>query len=264
MDTKQKKIEKTLYNFDYESKEEKKVREKRLKEKAMQEKRVKRKGARKKADNKKSASKKSENIYLDKNVDKIEQRKKYDDEIIIGVTRRPDKENVKKTKQTKKTNLNSIKNINNYGRIKDKKKGLNNKQIKIDNSYILDGQAQDIKTKKILKIIKVLTLIIIIIAAGLFAMLSPIFNLKNIEIKGNNILTRETIISLSEIKTEQNIFKIYNTKDIKNIKQNAYVNEVKIHKKLPDTIQITIQEREPSFILEYGNGYVYINNQGYM
>ena len=95
-------------------------------------------------------------------------------------------------------------------------------------------------------------------------MLSPLFNIKNIQVVGNTILSSEEIISISGIKTEENMFKVMKLKTIDRIKENAYINEVAIHKKLPNTIEIQVKERKPSFMLEYGNGYVYLSNQGYM
>ena len=95
-------------------------------------------------------------------------------------------------------------------------------------------------------------------------MLSPLFNIKNIQVVGNTILSSEEIISLSGIKTEENMFKVMKLKTIDRIKENAYINEVAVHKKLPNTIEIQVKERKPSFMLEYGNGYVYLSNQGYM
>ena len=69
---------------------------------------------------------------------------------------------------------------------------------------------------------------------------------------------------MSAINLNENIFK-YTKKQIKeNIKENSYVEEVDIKRKLPDEIQITIKERFPKFMITYGNAYVYINNQGYI
>ncbi len=287
----QKKDKKNLYNFDYESKEEKRLRQRKLKEKKLKEKELKQKEIKdkkieerkkKKADVNKSASKKSRKLDTDKDNGQASQRKRYDDEIIIGVTRVPEKNNIKhKNKLENKDKANIIKrdsnsnikaktNAKSYNKtnikMKDNKKVKNTKN-NIDNSYIIDEQEpKNIKKKstKVIKIIRLLALIVIIIAAVAFAMLSPIFNLKNIEIEGNSKITNDEIISLSGIKIDENIFKVHNLGVIKNIKQNAYIKDATIHKKLPGTLEIKIQERQPSYMLEYGNGYVYVDNQGYM
>ena len=94
-------------------------------------------------------------------------------------------------------------------------------------------------------------------------MLSPFFNIKNIEIVGNQKLTNEEIISLSQVQKDENTFKLVKSNVQKNIKQNAYVENVKIKRNLPDTITIEIEERTPTYMITFANAYAYINNQGY-
>ena len=49
-----------------------------------------------------------------------------------------------------------------------------------------------------------------------------------------------------------------------NIKENAYVDEVKVNRILPNTIEITVTERQVAYLLEYGSSYAYIDEQGYI
>ena len=95
-------------------------------------------------------------------------------------------------------------------------------------------------------------------------MLSPIFNVTTIVVEGNNIVSTNEIISLSGIKKDENIFKFSKSQISKNIKQNAYINKIQISKSIPNTIKIIVEERTPKYIVEFGNGYVYISNQGYI
>ena len=95
-------------------------------------------------------------------------------------------------------------------------------------------------------------------------MLSPAFNIKNINVIGNSKISSDTIISLSGLYFEQNIFNISKTQIENSIKQNAYINNVEIKRKLPDTIEIEVEERIATYMLTLGNAYVYINNQGYI
>ena len=75
---------------------------------------------------------------------------------------------------------------------------------------------------------------------------------------------------LADVKTqEKRIDKLYQdgviTSDIKDaIKQNAYIDNVEISRKLPDSIEIKVEERTATYMLTLGNAYVYINNQGYI
>lgn len=95
-------------------------------------------------------------------------------------------------------------------------------------------------------------------------MLSPLFNITKIEVKGNQKLTASLLEDLSGITKGENTFKINTKEAINSIKQEAYVNSVKISRNLPDTIIIEIVERHATYMLEFANGYMYINNQGYM
>lgn len=110
-----------------------------------------------------------------------------------------------------------------------------------------------------------LVLIIGLISGGIvFALTSPIFNIKNINVLNNNQLSSDTIISLSELKQEENIFKFYSKKVKDKIKENPYIENVKIHRKLPSTIEIEIEEREPKYSVDFMGKYAYINTQGYL
>ena len=75
----------------------------------------------------------------------------------------------------------------------------------------------------------------------------------------------ETYISLTKINIEStNIFAITNNNIRKNLKENPYVEEVSIKRKLPNTLQIYITERKVSYQIEYSNNYIYLDNQGYI
>ena len=65
------------------------------------------------------------------------------------------------------------------------------------------------------------------------------------------------------MQIDENTFKLVKSKVQNNIKQNAYVENVKVKRKLPDTIIIEIEERTPTYMISFANAYAYINNQGY-
>lgn len=169
----------------------------------------------------------------------------FDKEIVIGMPRISDDK--EKNKKNKKTSVNTNKNMQNA-----KKKLTKQQQIAIK------------KKKAILKIVKVLTLIIVIIGVSIYVALSPLFNIKEINVTGNSKLSKEEIISLSELKTDENTFKV-SKKNIKNkVKANAYIENVKIRRKLPDKVKIIVVERVATYMIPFANSYIYINNQGYM
>lgn len=126
-------------------------------------------------------------------------------------------------------------------------------------------QRQILKKKKRIKLmLKFTALLIIIIAGIIFALVSPIFNIKEIDVSNNEQIKTETIVSLSQLNLGQNIFKFNKNKVNKNIKTNAYIESVEIKRKLPNKVQIQIEERKQEYNVEFLNGYAYINNQGYI
>ena len=70
---------------------------------------------------------------------------------------------------------------------------------------------------------------------------------------------------MSGIPINENMFK-FSKKNVKqSITSNPYVEEAKISRKLfSNKVEIEIKERTATLMLEYGNSYVYINNQGYI
>ena len=192
---------------------------------------------------------------------------------------------VEKNGQAKRKKIeekNKIKNVREREkRIKQKKK---NDEFDLENEMViqmtnrnnmekeqkrikeLDKQAEkrnkrNIKVKNILKI---MLLIGVIICGIIFSMTSPIFNIKEIQVTNNNITPSDTIISLSELKLDENIFK-FNKYNVKNkIKENAYIEDVKIHRKIPNVVQIEITQRQPKYSIDFMGKYAYINSQGYI
>ncbi len=106
-------------------------------------------------------------------------------------------------------------------------------------------------------------LILIIVAITLF-LLSPIFNISKIEVNGNEKISSDEITSLSRIVKGMNLFSINKRQTAENIKENPYIENVKISRKPPMTLQITVQERNIEFLLEYGSSYAYIDKNGYI
>lgn len=120
------------------------------------------------------------------------------------------------------------------------------------------------RNKKIKFVLKVVVLLGIIIGGTVFAMTSPIFNIKDIQVSNNSQVSSDTIISLSELTYDKNIFQFNKFSVIEKIKENAYIEDVKIHRKIPNTIQIEVNERTPKYSVDFMGKYAYISSQGYI
>lgn len=173
-----------------------------------------------------------------------------DNEIVIGLRIKEDLP-VEKPKNTKKATKK-----------KAKKKKYN--QNITPRKYKEQQQQAKQKRMKKFKVVKYILLVLLFIGGCIYIALSPIFNIKAITVVGNEKISTEQIISLSKIEKQTNLFQ-YKKSDIKqNVKQNAYIDTVSISRRYPDTIQITVTERKPAYILEFANTYVYMSSQGYL
>lgn len=180
----------------------------------------------------------------------------FDDEMVIGVNKKREENTHKKKKNNTKNNSKKNKKKKNNKKAKNKKtkRMLTDEEIEI----------QRIKRMKKLKIAKYLMLIALFITLIVVTMFSPLFNIKSIVITGNNKITQNEIISLSQVQLEENTYKINKYKVKQRIKENAYIEDVTIKRKLPSELQISIVERQVAFMIEYGASFVYIDNQGYI
>ena len=161
----------------------------------------------------------------------------FDDEYFIGMPKNNKKYPIAQKNKIKKQKVKKVKNI---------------------------SPQQQKRKKAMLKIFRWTCLVAIFVGIIVYIMLSPIFAIKKITVNTDGKLTEQEIISLSAINLNENSFKYSKKQIVENIKENSYVEDVKIKRKLPDEIQITIKERTPKLIITYGNAYVYIDSQGYM
>lgn len=205
----------------------------------------------KKETNKKSKTKKA-NSNKKKNEKKDNEIINLDNEIVIGMTikEEPKKQTNKKSTKTKK-NTNKTKS----------------KQTKKEETKNTTKKKNNKKTKKKnikLKIIKWLFLLMLLITAIILFMLSSVFNINKITVTNNNKISEQEIINLSGLVKDENMFKTSNKKIKDDVKQNPYIENVKVSRSISGTINLEVTERVATYMLKFANGYVYINNQGYM
>ncbi len=142
---------------------------------------------------------------------------------------------------------------------RDKHRTKQNKNPKIE-------KEKRIKKYKIIKlIIKLFIFIALLTGLVVYAFTSPIFNISEINILGNEKFEKEEYLNLSQLNIGENIFNFRKSTVISNIKTNGYVESVKVKRKLPTKIEIIIEERTPTFLVALEDGtFAYINNQGYI
>lgn len=169
-------------------------------------------------------------------------------------------------------------------RIKEQKKQENKEEFDYDtelvikmtnrNKMIKDEEIRKIRNKEAIKrkrrnrkikfIIKAVATIGITAGVMTFALTSPIFSIYEINVINNEIVPKDTVISLSGLKTEENLFKFIKIAAIEKIKEEPYIENAKIRRKLPNTIEIEVEERKPQYEIKLLESYAYISEQGYI
>ena len=122
------------------------------------------------------------------------------------------------------------------------------------------------KKRKRRKIILVIFIILCIITAiCIYLLTSDVFKIQTIEIIGNEQLTPEEILELSEVKQGDNIFITTEIVTKVKLKRNGYIEDVKLQKEYPNKIKIEVKERQKAYqILTQTGCYIYIDGQGYL
>ena len=102
----------------------------------------------------------------------------------------------------------------------------------------------------------------ILAAAGVF-LSSGFFAIENIEVEGNVYYSDDEVINIAAAKTGGNLFWEAGTGEIKDrLKEDPYFAQVKVKRKLPDTLVIEVEERKQIAAIVYGDKYIVIDRKG--
>ncbi len=111
---------------------------------------------------------------------------------------------------------------------------------------------------------KVLITVILVAVAIVFIFASGAFVVTEIIVEKNETISEEQIISFSGIVKGTNVFAI-SKKVMKNkLKENSYIQDVKIKRVLPNKIKLIVEERKVEYVLQLANSYVHIDKKGYV
>ena len=106
-------------------------------------------------------------------------------------------------------------------------------------------------------------LLLVALAVGLYYFLtSSIFDIQKISVEGNHYYTTEQVIAISEAKTGVNLFEA-SASDMKDkLLANPYVKSAKVKRRLPNEIQLIIEERQESAAVPYGDSFIILDEEG--
>ncbi|MCI8700173.1 MAG: FtsQ-type POTRA domain-containing protein [Clostridia bacterium] len=148
-----------------------------------------------------------------------------------------------------------IEKNNNNKKVAERKSATKNKKLYTKEEIIR-------KRRKVKNIVRATVILLIIIGIGIFLCNSDIFRIQKINITGNEQ------VMLEELKVDDkignNIFLMSKRKIEKDFKKNPYIKTVTTKKILPNKLEIKIEERQKSFMIQVENGFLYLDNQGYI
>jgi len=132
------------------------------------------------------------------------------------------------------------------------------------------------RRKRALKFVRFLLLTALSVGTLVLLALSPLFNINSISVSGNIHYEESEIIGVTNLVVGNNWFKTngLDAKSIllfrsfqaeKNIKENChYVKNVAVRLRIPDQVNIIVNEREPYVISPYSDAYLIIDKEGYL
>ncbi len=123
------------------------------------------------------------------------------------------------------------------------------------------GKTQKKRKKgRLRRIITVFLLLVIMLVS--FCLFAPFFHITEIAVEGNAQVATEEILDRVNLALGTNIFKI-NKKSIRgSLETLAYLDTVRIKRKLPSTVRICVTECYAELMIPYTTGYLLTNCEG--
>jgi cell division protein FtsQ len=122
---------------------------------------------------------------------------------------------------------------------------------------LIEKRRKKIRRKRIFGLMVFLIAVLITLSIEL-----PYFKIQNIKVYNNNRVSSDEIIKASNIEKDSNIFYININKVKDNILDNPYILSVQVKRKLPNSLNIYVQERNAVFYAEKGKKYAIIDKNG--
>ncbi|MCL6558116.1 MAG: FtsQ-type POTRA domain-containing protein [Firmicutes bacterium] len=104
--------------------------------------------------------------------------------------------------------------------------------------------------------------IFLVLITGFVLLNSPVFEVRTIQVRGNQFLDEERIRAVAGIGTGVNIFKADLKAASAGLRLVPMVKDVRITRSLPSTVVIKIQERKPLALLPVKEGFIEVDSEG--
>jgi cell division protein FtsQ len=117
--------------------------------------------------------------------------------------------------------------------------------------------------KQVFRLLKLCAILMAVVLALYYFSQSPLFALQQIDVKGANTLTSDQVRTVSGLAVGQNIFRLDLQQASKRLLTYPLIAKVKIVRHYPDSVQITLVERQPRAVLLSGGKFLVIDRYGY-
>jgi len=118
------------------------------------------------------------------------------------------------------------------------------------------------KPKRRWNLIESIFFILLVLIAGFVLLRSPLFEVRRIEVRGNQYLSGDEIVAVSGISTGTNIFKLNLHDAAVNLQLLPMVKKARLVRNLPAMVTIDIEERKPLGLLPAENGFIEVDEEG--
>ena len=109
---------------------------------------------------------------------------------------------------------------------------------------------------------KVFVIVCLVIAIGFVSLFTPLFNISEIIVEGNAVVSSDTLIQASGIMVGDGFFEIDINEAKDGMSKIAYVDSVEIKRVFPNKICISVTENEECAYINFVGNYVGIDSKG--
>ncbi|HLQ95372.1 MAG TPA: FtsQ-type POTRA domain-containing protein [Pseudogracilibacillus sp.] len=129
---------------------------------------------------------------------------------------------------------------------------------------------KEARKKKSSRRLIIYLIIFLVLISILIYLQTPLSEVKDIEIEGNQVLSEEEVLEISGLEFDANIWGVSKKKVLKKLRDNPVIDSAKIERKLPQTVQLQIEENniigymeeDSSFYPVLENGSIVKNREG--
>lgn len=126
----------------------------------------------------------------------------------------------------------------------------------------MSGSAIGRKSQRGWNIFESVFFVFLVLMTGFILLRSPFFEVRSIQVEGNQLIDQAKIRSVSDIAPGANIFNVDLAAAAERIKLIPMVKDVQVTRSLPSTVVIGINERKPVGLLPTGEGFIEVDGEG--